>query len=317
MGTFEETEYMKDIIKEGIERSEAGANIDTPLSSLLRVRVYEQGFEDGTSDLSTTNCTQAVQSAEVYAGNYALDVTVPAGNTGHIETPMVSISPNLQVTFSFAHKEDENITSVKLIVVWYRENLHEIGTEEFDLTPSTSWQLDSRTVTAPKNAAYMGLRMEATAGASDGHVYLDSMIMDLVGQVLSVDREGNLKVADTDLKDALINPILNTLVLENATVNSSGNSADLDIKGAKHVDVLIVVGTPTNSPSIQFHLDVIEPASGQVIRTYDGSTLSAAGTDYITVDGLTLGTTVRVRWDGTLDASNYFSGVYCRVVAKR
>jgi len=197
--------------------------LDIQLSAMIRIRAYEQGFEDGTSDLSTTNCTQTVQSTEVYAGNYALDVTIPAGNTGHIETPMVSISPNLQVTFSFAHKEDENITSVKLIVVWYRENLHEIDTEEFDLTPSTSWQLDSRTVTAPKNAAYMGLRMEATAGASDGHVYLDSMIMDLVGQVLSVDREGNLKVTDTDLKDALINPILDTLVLENATVNSTGN----------------------------------------------------------------------------------------------
>jgi len=187
---------MKDVIKEGIERSGVGVNIDTPLSSLLRVRVYEQGFEDGTSDLSTTNCTQAVQSTEVYAGNYALDVTIPAGNTGHIDTPMRPVSPNQRVTFTFAHKEDENITSVKLIVVWYRENLHVIDTEEFDLTPSTSWQLDSRTVAAPKNAAYMGLRMEATAGASEGHVYLDSMIMDLVGQVLSVDSEGNLKVTD-------------------------------------------------------------------------------------------------------------------------
>lgn len=317
MGTHKRTEYMKDVIKEGIERSGVGVNIDTPLSSLLRVRVYEQGFEDGTSDLSTTNCTQAVQSTEVYAGNYALDVTIPAGNTGHIDTPMRPVSPNQRVTFTFAHKEDENITSVKLIVVWYRENLHVIDTEEFDLTPSTSWQLDSRTVAAPKNAAYMGLRMEATAGASEGHVYLDSIIMDLVGQVLSVDSEGNLKVTDTDLKDALINPILDTLVLENATVNSPGNSADLDIKGAKHIDVLIVVGTPTNSPSIQFHLDVIEPASGQVIRSYDGNVLTASGTDYITVDGLTLGTTVRVRWDGTLDGSNYFGGVYCRVVAKR
>jgi len=195
------------------------SNIDTPLSSLLRVRVYEQDFEDGTSDLSTTNCTQAVQSTEVYAGNYALDVTVSAGNTGHIDTPMRPVSPNQRVTFTFAHKEDANITSVKLIVVWYRENLHEIGTEEYDLTPSTSWQLDNRTVTAPTNAAYMGLRMEATAGASDGHVYLDSMTMDLVGQIFRVDGQGQVKVADTDLLNAF-NLISNTGLRSSLKVSS-------------------------------------------------------------------------------------------------
>ena len=194
-------------IKRAIEESGAGVNIDTPLSSLLRVRVYEQGFEDGTSDLSTTNCTQAVQSTEVYAGNYALDVTIPAGNTGYVETPMRPVSPGQLVTFSFAHKEDANITSVKLVVVWYRENLHEIGTEEYDLTPSTSWQLDSRTVAAPQNATYMALRMQATAGASDGHVYLDSITIDFVGQVLRMDAAGNLKVADTDLLDAMLNNV--------------------------------------------------------------------------------------------------------------
>ena len=212
------------------------SQLDIPLSAMIRVRVYKQEFEDGTSDLSTTNCTQAVQSAEVYAGNYALDVTIPAGNTGHIETPMVSISPNLQVTFSFAHKEDANITSVKLIVVWYRENLHEIGTEEFDLTPSTSWQLDSRTVTAPKNAAYMGLRMEATAGASDGHVYLDSMIMDLVGQVLSVDREGNLKVADTDLEDAMLNDVKGAWRLGVKDLNLASTDPELTVPSGVEVD---------------------------------------------------------------------------------
>lgn len=131
------------------------------------------------------------------------------------------------------------------------------------------------------------------------------------------DNPPNLDLALTALRDDLLNPTADVLVLSNATVDAAGSSADIAIKGAKHVDVLIYVGPPTGAPSITFHLLVVEPASGNVIRTYDGTTLTAEGADYITVDGLTLGTTVRVTWDGTLDASNYFSGVFCRLVAKR
>lgn len=120
-----------------------------------------------------------------------------------------------------------------------------------------------------------------------------------------------------NINSKLEDPILDTLILNSATVNSAGDSGNLTIKGAKHVDVLIYVGAPTGSPSIQFHLQVIEPESGKVIRTYDGSTLTSESPDWITVDGLLLGTTVKVTWDGTLNATNYFSGVYCRLVAKR
>lgn len=176
------------------------SKLDIPLSSINRTRVYEQTFESGTTDTTVSNATQTVQSTEVYAGNYALDVTIPAGDTGYVDTPMRPVSPYQQVTFAFAHKEDANITSVKLIVIWYRENLHVIDTEEFDLTPSTSWQLDSRTVAAPRRAAYMGLRMEATAGASDGHVYLDSITIDLVGQIFRIDGKGQIKVTDENAK---------------------------------------------------------------------------------------------------------------------
>jgi len=192
---------------EKIKRAINKSNVDVPLSTMLRIRVYEQGFEDGTSDLVANNATQTVQSTEVYAGNYALDVTISANNTGYVETPARHVSPNQQVTFSFAHKEDANITSIKLIVVWYRENLHLISTDEFELSPSTDWQLDVRTVTAPQNAAYMAIRIEATAGASDGHVYLDSITVDLVGQIFRADAAGNLKVADTDLLDAMLNDV--------------------------------------------------------------------------------------------------------------
>ncbi len=127
------------------------------------------------------------------------------------------------------------------------------------------------------------------------------------------DNPPNLDIA----LSSLINPILNTLVLNGATVQSAGDSGLLDIKGAKHVDVLIYVGGVTGSPSITFHLQVIENQSGQVIRTYDGNTLTSAGADYITVDALTLGDTIKITWDGTLSTSDYVTGVYCRVIAKR
>lgn len=125
------------------------------------------------------------------------------------------------------------------------------------------------------------------------------------------------EVSNTDL----IDPILNRLILEDQVVNSSGSSDIYYIGTAKQVDVLIYAGAETGTATLQFHLQVIEPASGQVITTYDGTEITAGDTaDYITVDGLTLGTHVKVTWDGgtgTLDASNYFSGVYCRIVAKR
>ena len=110
---------------------------------------------------------------------------------------------------------------------------------------------------------------------------------------------------------------LDVMVLRNHSIKSAGQSSIYYIGAAKHVDVLIRVGSPTGTPSITFHLQVIDINSGQVIRTYDGSTLSAEGSDWITVDGLTLGTHIRITWDGTLDASNYFDNVFCRVIAKR
>ncbi len=132
---------------------------------------------------------------------------------------------------------------------------------------------------------------------------------------MSVENDNAGLAKETTLQ-SILQP-LNELVLNNATVDSSGNSDNLVINHAKVVEVLIVVGTPTGSPSITFYLDVLEPTSGKVIKSYSSSNLTAEGTDYIYVANDLLGNTVRVRWDGTLDASNYFSGVFVRVVAKR
>ncbi len=108
------------------------------------------------------------------------------------------------------------------------------------------------------------------------------------------------------------------LVLDNATLNAEGQSNDIFIGDAEHIDVLISVGGLVGTAAgLQFELQIIEKTSGAVIYTYKGTSLSSAPvTDYITVDRLTLGDTVRIAWTGTLSTSNYFTGVYVRVVPK-
>jgi len=183
ISSIEEIKYIEDI-----------KNLDVKLSTVAITRIYSQGFEKGETDLTANNCTQTVQSTEVFGGSYALKVTVPAGQTGYVETPKRPVSPNQLLTFSFTHKEDANITELKLIVVWYRANGGIITTDEFTLTPSTSWSIESRTVSAPQNATAVSLRIQATAGGENGTIYIDEITIDIVGQILSVDHAGRVKI---------------------------------------------------------------------------------------------------------------------------
>ena len=189
---------------------DSGGNLvsDIPLSTLIRTRIYEQDFENGTTDTTTYGgATQEVQSDEVYSGSYALKVTIPAGTTAGIETPMVAVSPQQLITFSFVHKEDSNINSVKLIISWYRSGGGLIYTEEKELTLTTEWDIVELTAIAPSRSAYMTIKMEATAGSSDGIVYIDDITMDIKGQILRVDKTGKLRVIDTDLLEALLDNV--------------------------------------------------------------------------------------------------------------
>jgi len=186
---------------------DSGGNLvsDIPLSTLIRTRIYEQNFEDGTTDTTAYGgATQEVQSDEVYSGSYALKVTIPAGTTAGIETPKVAVSPQQLITFSFVHKEDSNIDSVKLIISWYRSGGGLIYTEEKGLTLTTDWDIVELTAIAPSRSAYMTIKMEATAGSSDGVVYIDDITMDIKGQILRVDKGGWLKVATKDEGDTII-----------------------------------------------------------------------------------------------------------------
>ena len=180
------------------------SNLDIPLSKLQFTRVYEQSFENGTSDLTEHNCTQEVQDEEVFAGKYALKVTIPAGGTGYVETPTRPVSPGQLVTFSFVHKEGANITEVKLQVVWRRSSGGIISTDEFTLELSDTWTIVSRTISAPKNAVSMAIRVQATASDSgDGIIYLDDITMDLVGLVIRTDGAGNIMVSVQNFEEIL------------------------------------------------------------------------------------------------------------------
>ena len=244
----------------GVELRDESNNLvsDLPLSALTRTRVYEQTFEDGTSDLTAVNATQTVQSTTVYAGTYSLQVTIAAGQTGYVETPQRLVSPGQKVTFSFAHLEDANITDVKLVVVWYRANGNVLSTEEFTLTPNTStWQLEGRTVTAPQNAAYMALRMQATASATaDGNVYLDHMTIDLVGQIYRTTGDGKIMVYDEDILTKLtslatestlssfkseFDPVSNSGSVA-AAGNTTGLTVELNKGGRPFVNIYYNVG---------------------------------------------------------------------------
>ena len=122
--------------------------------------------------------------------------------------------------------------------------------------------------------------------------------------------------ATEDTLSKIFSPI-DEMVLNDADVKSAGSSAKISTNYAKELELLIKVGTPTGSPKIQFHIDIIGPDGSSVIKTYDGNTLSAEGTDYIYINNDVAGKKVVIRWDGTLDDSNYFSGVYAELIGKR
>ena len=162
------------------------------VTSLARVRIYSEDFMRGSTNLTVSNCSYSISTDGETA---FLDVLIPAGNTGYVETPLLPVSPGQTMMFSFSHKEDDNVSSLKLIVVWYKKNGRENSREELGLPVSSTWSDASMTLVVPDNSAYVGLRMEATAGGSDAHVYIDTMTIDLIGYIFRVDELGDIVVS--------------------------------------------------------------------------------------------------------------------------
>lgn len=119
--------------------------------------------------------------------------------------------------------------------------------------------------------------------------------------------------------DILEENVVQKVIKDNATINSSGSSGEIYIGGAHVIELVIKVGSITGTPSVQFHIDIIHPITGDTLKTYDGTVLNSAGaTDYIFIGPSEFkGTYIKIRWDGTLDASNYFSGVFAQLILKR
>ncbi len=114
-------------------------------------------------------------------------------------------------------------------------------------------------------------------------------------------------------------PHVDALILNNITVQTTGNSAPIYIGGLSHLELLINVGTLTGVTDITFHITVLGGDATTVVRTYDGTQLSASGkTDYILVDSLTTGTYVKVTWTSVagLDGTKKFANVYAQFLAK-
>jgi len=208
-----------DLIKTFLSNLDA---LDVKLSTLQRTRVYEQSFEDGTSDLTAYNCTQEVQTSEVFAGHYALKVTVSSGQSGYVETPRVDISPYQTINFSLVHKENEYVQSVKLVVIWRRSAGGEIERYEVTLTPSSEWKPEDVTLMTPKNTATMTIRFEITA-KTDGNaiVYLDDIFMDRVGILMRQDSEGNVLVKDEGVISTVKPSLKASLFNQSVTANTN------------------------------------------------------------------------------------------------
>jgi len=161
------------------------------VTSLARVRIYSEDFTRGSTNLTASNCSYSISTDGETA---VLDVLIPAGSTGYVETPLLPVSPGQTMMFSFSHREDDNVLSAKLTVVWYKKNGRENSREELGLVVSSAWSDATVTLVVPDNSAYVGLRMEATAGVSDAHVYIDTMTVDLIGYIFRVDELGDIVV---------------------------------------------------------------------------------------------------------------------------
>jgi len=238
-------------LRSSISDSEGNIVSDIPFSVMAsRTRIYEQSFEDGTTDTYADNAIQTVQSSEYYTGSYSLRVTVAPGQTGYIETPYKPISAGQKVGFSFAHKEDSNIESIEFVAVWYRSNGKELATEAFSITLSSDWDLYSKELTAPANAAYVSLRIRATAvsGEVSGNFYVDDINIDIYGQILKLEREG-VKVTDTHLLSGLQPARSGTEQVLNSEAISAGGTSEFVVDNTDGYSAIVLTVKATYNAS--------------------------------------------------------------------
>jgi len=114
-------------------------------------------------------------------------------------------------------------------------------------------------------------------------------------------------------------PYVDAMILNNVTVQATGNSETIYIGKLTHIELLANVGILTGVTDITFHITVLGGNASTVVRTFDGTQLSASdATDYILVNGLSIGTYVKITWtsSGGLDDTHKFANVYVQFIAK-
>ena len=125
-------------------------------------------------------------------------------------------------------------------------------------------------------------------------------------------------VTPTDIENHISVPALVTMIHNNVTVDAVGKTVPIHIGNSTVVELLVNITGETGTATIQYHINVIEEVSGKTVKTYDGTSLSAAGVDYILISGVTLGDYITVNWSttGSLSGAHYFTGVTARLIAK-
>ena len=114
------------------------------------------------------------------------------------------------------------------------------------------------------------------------------------------------------------------VVLDDATITTDGAYASpINVSGAGHVDVLIVVaGEVTGTlPTLTVSVNVIEILSDTVIATYSATDLTEAGVQSIVLDNTLadynlIGDYITVTWTVGGTDTPTFPGVYVRVIPK-
>lgn len=112
-------------------------------------------------------------------------------------------------------------------------------------------------------------------------------------------------------------PFLDILIHNNATVTMYGKTIDYYIDSKTHIELLISVGNRIGNPYFTYNLNIIEPASGKIISSYEAFCDKSNQTNSIVLNELDVtGTYINISWDGRIDSNNYFTNVYSRFIVK-
>jgi len=127
-------------------------------------------------------------------------------------------------------------------------------------------------------------------------------------------------VSVTYVKHHVNEPSLDVTVYNAVAIKAVGQTQEIYIGDIKYLELLTTLGTETGAASIRFHVEVMNvlPTTHTVIKTYDGSERTSAGSEVLTIDNTGTGDYIRVTWTtaGTLSNDHWFDACYIRLLGK-